>query len=97
MAYNVQTGHCVLTSAARAASAGALLNTSSEVYIGNTRHKISYIYISCFVKKLHVCLFTYTLAFAIVSLFLLPHSFYLLFTMFKFARCCYHMHSSEIY
>ena len=97
MAYNVQTEHCVLMSAARAASAGALLNTSSEVYIGNTRLKCFLYLYPMFCKILHVCLFTYTLAFAIVSLFLLPHSFYLLFTMFKFARCCYHMHSSEIY
>ena len=95
MAYNVQTGHCILMSAARAASAGALLNTSYEVYIGNTRHKCSYICISCLVKI--TCLFVYLhIGFCNCFIVLLPHSLYFLFTMFRFARCCNHMHSSEI-
>ena len=62
MAYNVQTEHCVLMSAARAASAGALLNTSSEVYIGILVINISYICIPCFVKYyMFVCLLTHWL------------------------------------
>ena len=61
-AYNVQTGHCVLMSAARAASAGALLNTSSEVYIGNTRHKcFLYLYLMFCIKYMYVCLLTHWL------------------------------------
>ena len=96
MAYNVQAGHCMLMSAARAASAGVLLNTSFEVYIGSTRHKcFLYLYLMFCKNHMFVCLLTHWL----LQLF---HSFcyhtpsFLLFTMFKFARCCNHMHSSEI-
>ena len=95
MAYNVQTGHCILMSAARAASAVALLNTSSEVYIGNARHKcFLYLYLMPCKKHMFVCLLTHWL----LQLF---HCFVttlliFLFIMFRFARCCNHMHSGEI-
>ena len=62
MAYNVQTGHCILMTAARAASAGTLLNTSSEVYTGNTRHKcFLYLYVMFCKNRMFVCLLTHWL------------------------------------
>ena len=64
MAHNVQTGHYMFVSADRTASTGALLNTSSEVFISNTRHKCSlYLYLM-FCQNyqqtlFHVCMFVY--------------------------------------
>ena len=58
MAYTVQTGHCVSMSADWAASAGALLNTSSYVYIGNTRNKC-FLYLYLMFCKKNTYLFVY--------------------------------------
>ena len=58
---------------------------------------VSHICISCFVEK-NPCLFVYLhIGFCNCFTVLLLHSFYLLYAMFKFARCCYHMHSNETY
>ena len=99
MVQNVQTGNYVFVSAARAASTGALLNTSYEVFVGNTRHKcFLYLYIT-FCTNHFICLFVCLLTHWLLQLFhcfCYCTPFICCSPCFKFARHWNHMYNSQI-